>query len=140
MAATTANAVKALIEAGGLGLTAYRDEAPDVALPYCVIFEAISVVPEPAFSQYDDPDGHVTEQVQVSMFQQRRHPTTNAVTETYTLPDALCALLGGGRLTVLPNYGGHVQLVARSRTLEDERTVAHDALTIEVRRTLARRP
>lgn len=141
MAATTGNAVKALIEAAGLGVTVYRDEAvPAAAMPYVTVFEAISVNPEAAFNAYDDPEGHVTEQVQVDVWQQRRNPTTNAITESYTLPDAVCRALAGKRLTALPTYGGHMQLVGRTRLLEDEGQTIHDALTVEVRRTLARRP
>ena len=52
MAATIAGALKAHIESLGLGLAAYRDEAPEGAtLPYCVITEAVAT----------DPDGRVTE-------------------------------------------------------------------------------
>lgn len=141
MSATSGGAIKALLEAAGLGIAVYRDQAPeDVAFPYVTVFEAISVTPEPAFSAFDDSEGHVAEQVQVDVWQQRRNPTTNAVTESYTLPDAVSRALSGGRLTSLPTYGGHMRLIGRTRQLEDEGTVIHDAITIEIRRTLARRP
>lgn len=140
MAASTAGAVKALIEAAGLGLSAYRDAAPEgAALPYATIHEAITLGPEPAFSQFDDPQHHVAEQVQVSLWQQSRDPATRAKTESYTLPDAVCNALAGALLTGIPNYGGHVRVLGRTRLLEDEGNTIHDAITIEVRRTFARR-
>lgn len=141
MSATTGNAIKALVEAAGLGVTVYRDEAPPgAAFPYVVVSEAITVNPETAFNPRDDAEHHVTEQVQVSLWQQRRNPTTNAITESYTLPDALCALFSGGRLTTLPTYGGHTRVLGRTRLFEDEGKTIHDPIDIEVRRTLARRP
>lgn len=138
MAATTGNAIKALIEAAGLGVTVYRDQAPKVAMPYVTVFEAITVTPEEAFNPRDDPEGHVTEEVQVDVWQQRRNADTLAITESYTLPDAVCLALSGGLLTALPTYGGHMRLIGRTRQLEDEGTVIHDVLTVEVRRTLVR--
>lgn len=141
MAATTANALKAHLEAQGLGITFYRDEAPPgTALPYGIITEAVTVTPETAFNPRDDAEGHVSEQAQVSIFQRRRHPTTNAITESYTVVDATCRALHGARLTAMPTYGGHCRVVGRTRLLEDEETVVHDPITVEVRRTLARRP
>lgn len=48
MAATTAGALKALIEGLGLGISAYRNHAPEgQAMPYIVIQEGISRVPNP---------------------------------------------------------------------------------------------
>jgi hypothetical protein len=141
VSATTGAALKAMIEAGGLGVSVYRDEAPPgTALPYITVSEAITVNPELAFNPRDDAAGHVAEQVQIDVWQQRRNPTTNAITESYTLPDAVCALVSGGKLTTLPTYGGHIRMLGRSRLIEEEGTVAHDAITAEVRRTLARRP
>lgn len=141
MSATTGAAFKALIEAGGLGVSVYRDQAPPrTALPYVTVSEAIVVTAEPAFNPRDDPEHHVAEQVQIDVWQQYRNPTTNAVTESFTLPDAVCALVSGGRLTTLPTYGGHTRMLGRTRLFEDEGTVVHDAITAEVRRTLARRP
>jgi len=141
MSATTATAIKAFIEAAGLGVTVYRDQAPTGAtFPYVVVSEAITVNAETAFNPRDDPEHHVTEQVQVSLWQQRRNPATLAITESYTLPDAICALFMGGRLTTLPTYGGHVRVLGRTRLFEDEDSILHDPITVEVRRTLARRP
>jgi hypothetical protein len=139
VSATTATAIKALLEAAGLGITFYRDEAPPAAsMPYGVVSEAITVNSEPAFSAFDDPEGHVAEQVQIDVWQQRRNPTTNAITESYTLPDATYLALHGECLTTLPTYGGHMRVLGRTRLLEDEGQTIHDAITVEVRRTLLR--
>jgi hypothetical protein len=141
MAASTAGALKAFLEAQGLGISVYRDQAPEgPTFPYVTVHEAISVSPEPAFNSNDDAEGHVIEQVQVSIWQRSRHPDTLAKTESYTLPDAICLALTGARLTAMPTYGGHVRVQGRTRLPEDEGTIIHDAVTIEVRRTLARRP
>lgn len=141
MAASTAGALKAFLEAQGLGISVYRDRAPEgPTFPYATVHEAISVSPEPAFNADDDPQGHVTEQAQVSIWQRSRNPDTLAKTESYTLPDAICLALTGAVLTALPTYGGHVRVQGRTRLLEDEGTTIHDAVTVEVRRTLARRP
>lgn len=140
MAATTGGAIKALIEAAGLGIAVYRDSAPTGAvLPYVTVFEAISMAPDQAFNAFDDPEGHVTEEVQVDIWQQSRNPDTLAKTESYTLPDAVCLALTGAVLTTLATYGGHVRMTGRTRLVEDDGTI-HDVVTVEVARTLARRP
>lgn len=141
MSATTATAMKALIEAAGLSITVYRDEAPtSAAFPYVVVSEGITVNAESAFNPRDDAEGHVSEQVQVSLYMLRRNATTNAITESYTLPDAITAALHGKRLTTLPTYGGHMRVLGRTRLFEDEDSIVHVPITVEVRRTLARRP
>lgn len=46
MAASTTGVLKRAIETGGLGLSVYRDRAPEgAALPYIVVYEAISTAP-----------------------------------------------------------------------------------------------
>lgn len=141
MSATTGGATKALLEAAGLGVSVFRDTAPpDQALPYITVHEAISITSAAAFPTFDDPEHHVTEEVQVDVWQQWRNPSTRAVTESYTLPDAVTAALVGGRLTTLPTYGGHLRLGGRQRLVEEDSNVVHDAITVEVARTLARRP
>lgn len=141
MSASTGGAIKAKLEAAGLGVPVYRDSAPPAAaMPYIVVHECITLSPDRAFNPRDDAAAHVTEEVQVSVWQQRRDPTTSAVTESYTLPDAVCAALHGSRLPTLPTYGGHTRMTGRTRIFEDDGTVIHDPISIEVRRTLARRP
>lgn len=141
MSASTGGAIKALLEAAGLGVPVYRDSAPPSAgLPYIVVHECITLAPELAFNPRSDAAGHVIEEVQVSVWQRRRDPTTSAISESYTLPDAVCAALHGARLTTLPTYGGHTRMTGRTRLFEDDGSVIHDPITIEVRRTLARRP
>lgn len=140
MANSTSGAVKALLEAAGLGISVYRDTAPpDQALPYVTVQEGISFADEPAFSAYDDPAHHVTEEVQVDVWQQWRS-ATRALTESYTLADAVALTLEGALLTTLPTYGGHVVLTGRQRLVEEDNNIVHDSITVELRRTLARRP
>ena len=67
MAATLAGLLKQYIEAQGLSISAYRDQAPQgAALPYCVIYEGISAVPDGL------NDGTEREMVQVDLWQQRQ--------------------------------------------------------------------
>lgn len=141
MAASSSGAIKALLESAGLGISVYRDTAPpDQGLPYVTVQEGISLVPEPAFSVFDDAAHHVTEEVQVNVWQQWRNPSTRAVTESYTLPDAVTAVLVGGLLTALPTYGGHMLFGSRQRLVEEDANVVHDSITVEIKRTLTRRP
>lgn len=141
MSASTAGAIKALLEAAGLGISVYRDTAPQgQALPYVTVQEGISFTDEPAFSAYDDPEHHVVEEVQVNVWQLWRNTTTRAVQESYTLADAVTAALEGAQLSTLPTFGGLMALASRQRLVEEDNNIIHDAITVEVRRTLSRRP
>ncbi len=138
MAATTAGAVKALLEAQGLGVSVFRDQKPaDQNLDTWIsVQEDISTVPDGAFNAYDDPDGHVSELVQVDIWQQARNPTTRAVTESYTLVDAVMKALHGVKLPAAPKNVSGAQVVDRTRLLEPENNIVHTALTVQVRRVL----
>lgn len=136
MSATSAGAIKAYIETLGLGLPVFRDRAPDnQALPYITITEAISIVPEPAFNSYDDPDGHVRELAQVDLWQQWRHEG-GGVAENYSLPDALTKALDGRRTTTAPTWVGGMTVTGVVRLLELDINTVHVAITVEIRRTL----
>lgn len=135
MAATSAGALKTLIEAGGLSLAAYRDEAPpDTVPPYVTVNESVALVPDLANARYDragtSPTGRET--VQVSLWQRWRSPETGGVGESYTLPDALAELLDGAMLTAAPKHVWGVHLVSVSRLIETDTNLVHHALTIEV--------
>lgn len=133
MAASSAGAVKAKIEGGGLSLSAFRDEAPEgQSYPYATIREAISVVGE--FNPLSDNPPHVSELVQVDLWQQWRHPTTRAVTESYTLAPALFALLHGTRLPAAPKFTYQVSVESMVRMLERNDNLVHHALTLRIRR------
>lgn len=110
MSASTATAFKALIEAGGLSLTAYRDGAPTnddgtirAPYPHCVVQEGIGYALE-QHGDFGDPnaDDAITELVQVDLYQRARTLTAGAATsvnaESYTLPDQLRKLLHGAQL------------------------------------------
>src|SRR5687768_1064682 len=103
MAASTAGAIKAYIEGLGLGVPAYRDDKPPGQEPdYIEVHEDISTVPDGLFNAFDDPEGHVSELVQVDYYQRRRNPVTGAAVESYTIPDALTKALNGCRLPAAP--------------------------------------
>ena len=149
MAANSANAVKALLESLGLGVSVYRDApAKNAALPYILVHEGISVVPDNAFNAFDDPEGHVRELVQVSVWQTWKNLRTGDIVESYTLPDAVYKALRGGRLPDAPTHvtgmtvTGMVRLVGdpspttRNAPGRGEDDKVHTAITVEVRRTL----
>lgn len=140
MAASLGGAIKALLESQGLGVPVFRDRAPsDQPLPYVVVFEGIAVVPEVAFNAFDDPEGHVLELVQVSLYQQWRDPVTQTLTESYTLADAMALALHRNHLTTAPFHVAGMRVTEGPvRVLDvDDNSVNH-AVTVEVRRVLQR--
>jgi len=146
VSASTAGAIKAFLEARGLGVSVFRDEAPKQAdgsphpLPYVTVAEAISIVRDPAFNSHDDPAGHVIETAQIDVWQSWRDATTRAVAESYTLGDAVALALAGARLPSAPTHTPGVHIVGIRRLLEPAGapTVVHHAITVEIRRQLAR--
>ncbi len=138
MAASTGGAIKALLEAQGLGVSVFRDQKPaDQNLDdWITVLEDISTTPDGAFNAYDDPEGHVSELAQVDIWQQARHPSTRVVSESYTLADAVMKALHGARLTAAPKHVSGMQVVGRVRLLEPENNIVHTALTVQVRRVL----
>lgn len=136
MANSTGGAVKAFIEAQGLGIAAYAREAPQgVAMPYLTIQDGITVTPETAFPAHDDPEGHVAESVQVDVWQL-------GSAESFTLPDAVARAFLGANLTGLPSYGPRACQLDHGpiRVPDPDPNVVHHAVTLLVHRTLARRP
>lgn len=137
MAASTAGAIKALIESAGLGLAAYRDEAPKGATkPYVTILERIAVVPNGSDGRFDhDAGAHsINETVQVSLWEQWREAADGgALRESYTLSDALVRLLDGASLPVAPTHVWGV-LLQSSRRLPPERdtNLVQTAMTLLV--------
>jgi hypothetical protein len=140
MAATTAGALKALIEGAGLSLSAYRDEAKDTAtLPFVAIIEQIALVPDGVDPQVEgSPTDPIAgrETVQVSLWQQWRDPTTNAITESYTLPTSLQRVLKGARLATSPTRTWGVVFLSSRRILERETNRVQHAMTVEVVRDI----
>lgn len=140
MAASLGGAIKALLESQGLGVPVFRDRAPaNQSLPYVVVYEGIAVVPEVAFNAYDDPEGHVSELVQVSLYQQWRDSLTGGLVESYTLADAMTLALHRNHLTTAPFHVAGMRVTEGPvRVLDvDDNSVNH-AVTVEVRRVLQR--
>lgn len=124
MSATTAGALKALLESGGFGIPFYRDRAPkDQGLPFGVITEAIAVTPA-KMGDLGDPaaDLFVDEMVQVSIYETWRGPD-GRVTENYMLASGVFRLLRGARLTT-PHPG--VVIVTGYRRVPDVAGTAPD--------------
>jgi hypothetical protein len=148
MAANTANAIKAYLESLGLGVSVYRDAAPkNTGLPYILVHEGISVVPEPTFNSHDDTEGHVRELAQVDVWQIWKNLRTDTIEESYTLPDAITRALNGARLADAPTHVAGVRVIGVVRTIGNPDPKARDgavgaddkvrhAITVEVRRTL----
>ena len=117
MAATISNAIKALIEAAGLGVSGVRDEtSPGRAYPFVKIQEGLDTGPDPISNAFDeDSDFEVTELVQVELLMQKQSPHTHAQTESYTLPDALHKVLHGARLPSAPSKVYGMRVIGRVR-------------------------
>jgi hypothetical protein len=133
MAATTAGALKALIESLGLGISAYRDEAPaGTARPYCTIIEELVMV---ADASEDGKAGTVAETCQVDLWQDWHDMTTGGVKESYTLAPAVRRGIDGARIAAIGTAVPYIALVRHSlRLLEPDENLVHTALTVEVRR------
>lgn len=139
MSNSTGNAIKALIESFGLGVSVYRDRAPsEVQPPYVTVVEAISVVSDPRFNSFDDSDHHVTELAQVDVWQPWKTADRDGIAETYTLADAIAAGLDGVRLADSPNHVAGMRLTGMVRLLEPDDNVVHHSITVELRRTMTR--
>lgn len=136
MAATSSAAIKAHLEAQGLGISVHRDTAPkDATYPYVTVQEAISVTPDLHGDNGADPS--VAEQVQVDVWQRWKDAASGSVTESYTLPDAVAEALSGAVLTSVGSrhvYG--VTFDFSVRFLERETNTVHHAVTCTVRRDL----
>lgn len=140
MAASTAGAIKALVEGAGLGVPAYRDEAPaHSTLPYVTIIERIALIPDGIDGRFDRDSGPHTgrETVQVDLWEQWRNPSTGAVSESYTLSDALTRLLDGAALPVAPTLVWGVKFISSRRLPPElEANLVHTALTLEIVRDI----
>lgn len=137
MAANTSNALKVLIESGGLGLAAYRDAAgldeEDGTRAYVVITEGIAVIPD---GRSDGGEGETcTEEVQVSLFEPWKDDDGNVV-ESPTLIHQLVALLHGAQLLAAPQRVYGVSVVNRRRLLEPSRSIVHHPITVNVHRSI----
>jgi hypothetical protein len=137
MAATTAGALKAYLEAQGLGLAVFRDDAQTgQALPYATVTEAVTVTADGAGDTGDTGAArYVTELAQVDLWQTWR-AENGAIAESYTLPGAIVRCLQGAQLTSAPTrvYGCTVDSMVR--LLERDTNLVHHAVTVRIRRAL----
>lgn len=146
MSATTSGALKAHIEGLGLHLSVFRDAAPpDQPLPFAVVQESISNVPERDGDYGDHEVSHGTaEEAQVSLFQQWR-TTDGRAAENYRLADTLVAMLHGAQLRDAPTrvYGvrvnGRVRVPPRPTSAAEGpngANVVQDTIMLTIRRNL----
>lgn len=131
MAATTAGALKVLIESLGLNLAAYRDEAPAGTLrPFVTIMEEITLVPT---ASEDGLALTVVETAQVDLWQDWHDLTTGLRIESYTLAPALRRGIDGTRLALIGTALTYQALVRHvMRSVEPFENIVHHAMTIEV--------
>lgn len=145
MSATTATALKTIIEGAALGLAAYRDRAPTgTRRPYVTITEDISNVPE-RHGDHGDPDADqaTTELVQVDLWSRLKtgNPddydgNLNDPYEDPALIRGLHLLLNGGRADTAPTRIYGITVDDYVRLVEHDRGVVHHAFTVRVRRAV----
>lgn len=137
MSASTSGAVKAMLEGASLGVAVYRDKAAEgTKPPFITIKEGIVILPDPSFSQFDDPEGHVVEQASIDVWQTWRNPTPGVVVESFTLVDRILAACSGARLPTAPTPVCGFRVLGRIRVVEKEENIVHDSILVEIRRTL----
>jgi len=143
LSATTSGAIKAFLEAQGLGVTVYADKAPvntrlvkadGTASPYVVVHEGIAVVPD---KLEDGAASTAVEQIQVEVWMPIRNLQSGARLESTTLAQAVAARLIGSRLATAPKvvYGTLVTLIG-PRLVTDEDNVVRVPITAEIYRVL----
>jgi|SRR5215831_12090719 len=136
MPATTANALKALIESLGLGLTAYMDQPPQkTKRPYVTVEQEIAFVPDPL---EDAAPTTGVETAQIDLWQNwHDQPGGGLVTENYTLAPALRKGVHGQRLASIGTAIVYIVLVVGSvRVVEPDDNLVHHAITVEIHREL----
>jgi hypothetical protein len=134
MASNRANALKQLIESGGLSLAAYKDSAPaSESRPYCTVGDGISTIPNGAPDGGDETD--CTELAQVSLWEDYQEPDGTPM-ESPTLADDLARLLHGAQLVDAPMRVHGVSVVDKRRLVDNGRNVVQTAITVRLRRAL----
>ena len=150
MAATTGGAMKARLEALGLGISAYRQGAPeDAPYPHIVVHEGIGIVPLPELGgDYGDPDAEVMvrEECQVDLYQRSRVATTTPgrtrSAEDTTLMDRVAQGLRGAKLGAIGSSTtpATVSGVGTRRRWPVKDNVLRDTLAVFVDRPQQRSP
>lgn len=139
MAATTATALKQLVEGGGLGLSGYRDAAPsDATAPFVVITEGISVVPDRTGGD-GLKDDTATENVQMDLYEtyvNDSNPAAPVLAESYTLAAGLRRLIHGASLPAAPFHVYAVRVELSSRTRDVELNLVRTRYSVNIYRSL----
>jgi len=142
VAATTAGALKALLEAQGLGISFYRDQAPDttppVKLPYGTIEDGVSVLAEQSGDFGAGGTLYGTEFARVHIWQEFEDTSTNPPTrkDSYTLVPAVRRAVHGAVLSAAPTKVYGCRMAGHTRLLESQNNRVHDVVTVEIRRVL----
>lgn len=136
--ATSSGALKQYIEAQGLGLSAYRDNAAEGAvLPYVRIHEEITKTPRRS-GDFGDQAAEVlvTEEVQLDLFQPYKNDS-NAVVEVYPLTDQLVRKLHGAHLaSFYTKRVAGVRVLNSTRFLNEDENVVRHLITVALDRAL----
>lgn len=135
MAASISGSLKTLIEAAGLGLAVFRDDAGAAATgsPWVTITEDISTTRDRLGD--DGAADALTELVQVDLYQPwRADPATGGAAENYALADDLLAVLNGAVLADAPMLVRSCTVDSRVRLVERESNLVHHAYTLRLRR------
>lgn len=136
MAATTAGAIKALVEGAGLGLAVYRDAAPKgTVMPYVTVEEGTGFVAD-RDGLHDDGVDHTVQEFATVHLWQRWRDDRGRPADDYALPDRLARSLRATRLPAAPTLVHGLRLAGRVRLLEVEANVVHHAYTVSIRRVL----
>lgn len=134
MAATTAGALKAVLEAAGLGVAVHRNAAPSgTAMPYLTVQDEVALSPL-ADGAYDrDVTHNVREVVQVDVWQTWR-TSEGKPAENYALAGAVRRALHGVPLPAAPGPVYGCRVTGSVRLLEPDVNVVHHAITLTVDR------
>lgn len=132
MAASLGGAVKQLIEASGLGLSAYRDDAgTGVTGPaWCTIVEGVSTTPIALGDNSADDD--LTDLIQVDLWQPWRALQSGDPAEDYTLADRLHSVLHGATLPDPPMPVRSCKVDSYPRFTEKDSNLVHHAFTVRI--------
>ena len=134
MSASLAGALKAHIEALGLGLTAFRDDAgkTDGLTRWVTITEAVSTTTEDLGD--DGAENQVSELLQVDLWQPWRATAAGGAAEDYDLADQLCRGIHRAPLTGAPTTVRSCKVVSAPRLLERDTNLVHHPITVRIRR------
>lgn len=140
MARTSAGALKALIEAGGLNVAAYRDALPPMEQLPCITIDEDVATSSERHGDTGDVNGHhgESEQLFVHIWQAWRD-SNGKPAERYELPRDVTTLLRTARPFAYgpddaPTRVYGLRIDGRARITEEENNVVHTTITVTMRR------